>query len=220
MKIHSIFAEISIFLIMLLFFILPPIFGNFGSPASGEIVTIEWSFPFSQLVMASIALCIFLIYRKLRNSKINIFGFRILFTLGLLFASFFFINFLSYLVPYKSPEPVFPVPDSVITWIFCILNFAFAAFYEEVVYRFYFTDTLISLLNKISPLFENKITVIICEILGCVVFALAHSYLGIFAVINAAIAHFILRYTYKKSNSIIPGVAAHFLYNMISVILL
>ena len=215
MKINSLLTEIAIFLLILLFLVLPPIFGG-GNP-----VTFQWTFPLSQLLLASVALCIFIFYHKKRNSKVNIFGFRIFFTLGLLFVSYLLLNFISLQVHYESPSSIdITQPSSVLTWIFCVLNFIFAAFYEEVVYRFYLTDSLQDILIKINPIFESKVTLVICEIITAVLFALAHSYMGIFAIINALIAHFVLRYTYKKSNSIIPGFVAHFIYNMISVILL
>ena len=215
MKINSLLTEIAIFLLILLFLVLPPVFGG-ASP-----VIFQWTFPLSQLLLALVALCIFLFYHKKRNTKVNVFGFRIFFTLGLLFVSYLLLNFISLLFHYTAPESVdVPRPSTFTSWLFCILNFIFAAFYEEVVYRFYLTDSLTDLLTKISPIFESKITLVVCEIITAILFALAHGYMGIFAIINALIAHFVLRYTYKKSNSIIPGFIAHFIYNMISVILL
>ena len=220
MKIHSLFAEILIFLAVLLFLVVPPLFSAVGS---GGVVFIEWNFPLNQLISSIIAACILIFYKKLRKEKINILGFRVFLTIGLLFLSFFIINFVSILInPANKTENIVNVsrPESFIQWIFCILNFILASFYEEVIYRFYFTDTLKSILVQTSDIFDNKIVAIICEIAGCAVFAFAHIYLGWLPVINAAIAHFVLRYAYKKSNSIIPGWIAHFAYNMISLILL
>ena len=219
MKFNSLITEIVIFFFILLFLILPPLFGEQVNVDLSLVFT--WTFPLQQLLMAIFSLCILLFYHKSRKQKINIFGFRIFFTLGILFCSYFLISFLSMVIPNNSPviNPI-PLPSTFVTWIFCILNFMFGAFYEEVIYRFYFTDTLLDILNNINPLFDKKITKIICEIITALLFASAHYYMGIFAVLNALIAHFALRYTYKKSNSIIPGVIAHFLYNMISLILL
>lgn len=220
MKIHSLFTEISFFLIVLLFLIAPPLFSNIGNQE--QVVVMSWGFPLPQMGLALCSLFIFLVYHKLRKSKTNILGFRIFLTIGLLFTTSFFLNFLALVIPSVniSQSVQFSIPDTFITWLFCILNFLFSAFSEEVIYRFYFTDTLISILTQINAIFERKVFRVICELVGCFVFAFAHSYLGFFAVINAAIAHFILRYTYKKSSSIIPGVIAHFAYNMISLILL
>ena len=215
MKINSLFTEIAIFLLILLFLVLPPLF------SASVPVAFQWTFPLGQLLLASVSLCIFLFYHKNKKSKVNIFGFRILFTLGLLFVSYFLLNFISLLINYKVPLDVsVPRPNSVLQWIFCVLNFIFAAFYEEVIYTFYLTDALASILSRINEKLNNKIILVTCEIITSLLFAFAHLYMGIFAVINALIAHFVLRYTYKKSNSIIPSFIAHFIYNMISVILL
>ena len=59
-----------------------------------------------------------------------------------------------------------------------------------------------------------------CEITGLIFFALAHLYLGIAAVVNAAFAHVVLRLLYKKTNFIWNCVIIHFIYNIISLILL
>lgn len=215
MKINSLLTEIAIFLLILLFLVLPPLF------AGSTPVIFVWSFPLNQLLLSSVALCLFLFYHKKRNTKVNIFGFRIFFTLGLLFVSYLLLNFISILVHYTSPFDVdIPRPVSFLQWLFCILNFILAAFYEEVIYRFYLTDFLYDILIKINDVFNKKVTQVILEIITALLFAFAHSYMGFFAIINALIAHFVLRYTYKKSNSIIPGFIAHFIYNMISVILL
>lgn len=223
MKIHSIQSltkEILIFLLISILLIFPPLFSSMGNVECPNFK--QWCFPLSQLTLALIALFIFLLYHNLRKSKINIFGFRILFTIGLLFTTSLFLNFIAILIPVFNTQKSLQIalPDSFITWVFCILNFLFSAFYEEVIYRFYFTDTLESILIQINPVFEKKIFKIICEISGCLLFAFAHSYMGILSVINAAIAHFVLRYTYKKSNSILPGFISHFAYNIISLILL
>ena len=222
MKIHSLFTESFIFLIILSFFILPPVITSTTGLVLSDIQITQWTFPFNQFTMALFASLILLFYSKLKNIKKNILGFRIFLTTGLLFTSYFFLNFLSLVIPSVDSHKYiqFSKPATFITWLFCILNFLFSAFYEEVIYRFYFTDTLISILTQINDFFKKKTFKIICEIIGCILFALAHKYLGFFAILNAAIAHFILRFSYKKANSIIPGVIAHFSYNMISLILL
>ena len=115
-------------------------------------------------------------------------------------------------------------PQNAVQWLFIILNFLFASAYEEVIYRAYFPDALISLLNRIRKLQENKvlriIVVIFAEIIVLLAFSFAHFYLGVLSVINAGIAHIILRLFYRRRQDIIAVWAAHFFYNIISLILL
>ena len=131
----------------------------------------------------------------------------------------FLLKFLSTLPVFAGTESKFTIekPDSTLAWFFCILNFAAAAFYEEVIYRFYLTDALLSMISKKS---SAKVWMWICEIFTGLCFAAAHLYLGIFSAVNAALAHVILRGCYKKSEIIWFCVFAHFFYNVISLILL
>ena len=108
------------------------------------------------------------------------------------------------------------LPAGFSQWLFCIITFAVSAVYEETIYRFYFTDALTRLVHADS----NKIILNFCELAGLLVFAFAHLYLGVPAVINAAIAHLILRILYKKTGLIWNCVLIHFVYNIISLILL
>lgn len=108
-------------------------------------------------------------------------------------------------------------PASFVQWIFCILTFAFAAFNEEVVYRFYLADKLFQLL---SVKLKWKLLRLICELFVLLCFAFAHLYLGWISILNAALAHIILRLCYIKNERLWPCVTAHFLYNVISLILL
>ena len=98
--------------------------------------------------------------------------------------------------------------------LFCFLTFGFSAVYEEVIYRFYFTDAL----KRFFP--AKKAFVFICEAAGLFVFAFAHFYMGLASVINAAFAHIVLRFLYKKTNLIWNCIIVHFIYNVISLILL
>ena len=53
-----------------------------------------------------------------------------------------------------------------------------------------------------------------------ILFALAHKYLGIYAMINAFFACIVLRICYIKTQNIITNTIAHFLYNITSLIIL
>lgn len=225
MKKHSNFFEILIFFIVFLFFILPPFFVTNSSEAA---LFSTWQFPFQQMIMAAFALTLYLIFYEKQKKSLPFFP--VMMTLALLFTSALFIKFFSLILISKNPSQVNKtnqanmqviLPEDFISWLFCILNFFFAALYEEILYRFYFVDKLYDLLsNLLSEKIGWKFLPLICEIAGCGAFAFAHFYLGIFSVINAIFGHVILRLCYKKSGNIWAGVTAHFIYNVISLILL
>ncbi len=123
--------------------------------------------------------------------------------------------FISCFIPQTTNNIEVVLPDSVISWIFCILDFFLAAFYEEIIYRFYLTDGFVHFFRQ-----PNKILIYFSEILTLFLFSIGHLYLGWISVLNAAVAHVILRLTYKSCKSILPGFLAHFFYNIISLILL
>lgn len=214
MKNHSFKAQILIFSSILLLFIVPPFF----APVLNESNTIftQWNFPFQQIIHGIIAAVIFFGLKD-PEKKVIFFRFPVILITGLLFCSALFMKFFYTLLSVESEENLVTIPQSFLQWLFCLLTFLPSAFYEEVIYRFYFTDALINLTSK---KLNKKVWIIIFEISGCLVFALAHYYLGWLSVLNAAIGHVILRIAYKKNKSLWPGVIAHFLYNVISLILL
>lgn len=213
MKRHSNLVDILIFLIISVFFIIPPLFLR-ASNVDSDLFT-EWNFPVQQFFMAITGFVIYLLYGD--NKKFWLKIFPALYSFCLLLCISFFIKFLSLVFTVDTGELSVMQPDSFIKWTFCILNFAFAAFYEEIIYRLYFTDSLYLLLNK---KIKGKLLIVICEIAGCCVFGFAHFYTGFFSVINALLAHIVLRFCYKKTGTIWPCFAAHFAYNVISLILL
>lgn len=227
MKLH---INIFVFLFVILFLISPSLISSFVTSTSITTFT-QWNFPLQQGILAIIALLVYFLNPELKKqneiletkniSKKFHFVFYIItpfiFTFLLLFFNSLIFSFLSTLEFFKSSQQISVInPDSFIKWIYCILNFIFAAFFEEIIYRFYFIDELNFLFNK-----SNKKSLFwIFEIFGLVIFAISHYYMGFLAVINAAFGHIILRICYKKSKSIIPGFFAHFCYNIISLILL
>lgn len=213
MKKHSLIVEILIFSLILIAFIIPPFFTTVENYR--QDIFSEWNFPLQQIFLALIAaLLYFVFYEKKKRWLIF---FPVLFTFCLLFCSSLFIKFFSVLFTTGENSLFVKMPESFMGWFFCLLNFFLASFYEEVLYRMYFPDAL-------GRLFENLISWkylwIVFEIVGALVFAFAHLYMGIFSVINALLAHIILRVSFKKCGSIWPCIISHFAYNVISLILL
>lgn len=218
MKKHSFKLEITLFCVIFLTFILSPIISQFLTDYTNTFV--NWSFPYDSLFFSIIAGFIYYYFKEKQNLKPYIYKLILpsTFCFCVLFCFSLIIKFFSLIISIDSNSAVTNVqlPDTLVSWIFCILRFIFAAFFEETIYRYYLPEYLHSLLKENS----KKSYPILIEIVCMLLFAAAHIYMGIFSVINAIFAHAVLRFTFKKTNSIFPGFIAHFLYNIISLILL
>lgn len=207
MKQDSRIFEIIIFVLISVFFIIPPFF----SPRITQLKEIfTWTFPWKQAGLCIFALVLYFLSRHL-NEKKGIF-YPSLIALSLLFFVAIVIKLICHPSPGTNKEIM---PQVGLEVVFCLLTFAFSAVYEEVIYRFYFTDAFKRLIR-----FEQKYSWIFFEVTGVLIFAFAHLYLGWAAVINAAFAHVVLRFLYKKTNLIWNCILIHFIYNVISLILL
>lgn len=207
MKRQALIYEIIIFLLICIFLIIPPFF----TPKITDLSTLfTWTFPWKQTGLCIFALVLYFLSSKL-NEKKWIF-YPSLIALSLLFFTAIVIKLICHQAPGANKEIM---PQGGWQVLFCLLTFAFSAIYEEVIYRFYFTDALKRLIK-----FERKYSWLLFEAAGLLVFAFAHLYMGLAAVINAAIAHVVLRFLYKKTNLIWNCIIVHFIYNVISLILL
>lgn len=221
MKKHSLVIEsITFFAIFFLFivssFISAVYAFNSSSFASGVFKT--WSFPWQLLIMSVFCTVVLLIFYE-KSSKRTLILFPVIMTFGLLFCVSLLCKSIAAFAGDSGADASLMVakPEGVAQWIFCILTFAFAAFNEEVIYRFYLADKMYQLL---SARLQWKILRTLCEVFTLLCFAFAHLYLGWISVLNAALAHIILRLCYRKNEKLWPCVVSHFLYNMISLILL
>jgi len=214
MKKHTLLSDIAVFLLIIFLFIVPPFLAQTVSQA--RPLFSGWTFPWYQILLALLSILILVFYYE-KNDRRTLIVFPVLFTCGMLFSSSLFCRFLSEITGVFDGELVVTKPDGLVQWLFCLLNFLCAAFFEEVIYRFYFIDQLFSLITrkKIWPA-----SIIICEILGLLCFAFAHLYMGWISVLNAAIAHVFLRLCYKRIGKLWSCVLSHFIYNVISLILL
>ena len=221
MKKHTLLSDIAVFLLIFFLFIVPPFFSAAVSP--DRPLFGGWSFPWMQLLLA-LAVTVLLVFYYEKSDKRTLIIFPVLFTSGMLFSVALFCSFLSQAFfagtgGVDGNSVVSPV--GALQWFFCLIYFACAAYYEEVLYRFYFSDALFTLLEKkISRKGALRFTAILCEVLGLLAFAFAHLYLGWISVLNAALAHVFLRLCFKKSGKLWPCVVSHFIYNVISLILL
>lgn len=217
MKKHTLLSDIVVFLLIFFLFIVPPFFA--AAITSENPLFLNFKFPWYTLLLAILSGVILFFYYEKKEIKFPLIVFRILYTYGLMFASALFCQFISIAITGSNgvTAEIVVKPHGFTQWIFFLFNFLFSAFYEEVIYRFYFPDALLSLITWKKDFRNSKL---LCEILGLLAFAFAHQYLGWIAVLNAGIAHILLRICYKKTGKVWPGVIAHFLYNVISLILL
>ena len=207
MKRQALIYEIIIFLLICIFLVIPPFF----TPKIEDMSALfTWTFPWKQAGLCIFAVVLYFLSRRLNPQK-GIF-YPSLIALSLLFFTAIVIKLICHQTPGANKEIM---PQGGLQVLFCLLTFAFSAVYEEIIYRFYFTDALKHLIG-----FERKYTWFIYEAAGLLVFAFAHFYMGWASVINAALAHVVLRFLYKKTNLIWNCIIIHFIYNVISLILL
>ncbi|MCK9168960.1 MAG: CPBP family intramembrane metalloprotease [Treponema sp.] len=219
------FTDILFFSLIFTLVILPPLFVKNATP---ETFTV-WSFPFQQIIYAYIAGMIFWSFytkssqkgksdKTVKNIRFFINSGYTLVTFGLLCTIAAITELFSHLTGLH--PSVIPVrPASVVQYLYCILDFVAASFFEEVLYRLYLPDMLFRFISHISlPAFLSS--EIISESTVVIIFAFSHRYLGTASVINAAIACVILRICCKKSGSVWTNTTAHFAYNILSLILL
>lgn len=164
--------------------------------------------------------------KKSQNKKIRIFLFLkdagdVFLCFGILCVFSAVLQAIAFLQPNeKMTDIVFPTGFK---WIVCIFTLFFSAFYEEALYRTFVPEYLLSIFTtdlKINSAKTKKLSCILCESFALLLFALSHRYLGVFSVINAAFAHIALRFFLKKDKNLFITVFAHFLYNLISLLLI
>ena len=195
------------FIIISAWFVFPPIFIS-PIPASGG-----WHVSVGILSELAAALYLYKQYgRAVRNStaqKIISAGAASL-AFGQLCTVAAVIQLLSNVLHIQGPAQ--PLPDGITEYALCSAAFAISAFFEEMVYRLY--------LPSLSAHVPDRLRFFAAEVCPIMLFALAHRYLGLPAVINAAAGGFFLRRCIKKCGSAVPGACAHFLYNIFTLILL
>ena len=216
MKRLYIFFEILIFTLISAFIIIPPFF----TPEIADISQVfTWTFPWTQAGLCIFSTVLYFFTRKIFCGSKKFF-YPSLLALAILICIALILNFISIRIggSISLPRKSF-LPKTALQVSFCFLTFLFGAIYEEIIYRYYFTDALKRLLSY-TKLSDGRVMFFITEGLGLLVFAFAHLYMGPLSLINAALAHIVLRFLYKKTGLIWNSVLIHFVFNIISLILL
>lgn len=119
-------------------------------------------------------------------------------------------------------------PSSFLGWINFFFGVIFAAFFEEVIYRFYLPRAFREILGKrltgkkkaSEKMFDNQRLSVFCEGLALLLFGLGHIYLGILGFLNALVCGAALRLCMIKTKSLWIPFGIHAVYNFLSFLIL
>jgi len=162
----------------------------------------------------SIIMILFLLYRKkkpeyrLVKPKINDL-FSGLITLPALFLIGIIISFFSLLFGTVFREPLIPSPSTPSGWVTLCIYCLFAAYLEEIYFRFY-------LLSKKE---ELRLTAPFALIISSLLFGICHLYGGFWGFLNAFLAGLLLGGIFLRYRAIHGIAIAHAAYNITAFIL-
>ena len=117
----------------------------------------------------------------------------------------------------KTELPPFNLPTTFNKRLLLFVSAFVLASYEEMLFRFFLPERGLAIVKSIAAAYkkpEQPVAVIAAELIPIVLFALAHRYLGIYAVCNALCAAVILRFALYKKMHIAVLCAVHGAYNI------
>ena len=230
------------FSIILLIFVFPPIFVQKSPDLQVDFSRLNY---FSAL---NLLLGLFLLLQKrARKEEVGEKPPRSKFLKALSFSSVFLLCFGSlllcgilfwFLKNFFEPETAGAIlPKNLGGWASCAFLLLSGVVFEESLYRWYLPAAFSAAardffraknsakpaasLGENEPSCGEKTLAAACfsEAVAVILFALAHRWQGLFAVLNALFAAVILRLSAKKAKSLVPGILAHLLYNAASLAL-
>ena len=223
---HHINTRILEYCIIIVVFVLPPIFSHAGSDFSGE-KNIPSFLPLGALTVYAAA-AVFLYLRSERRSKIfgisEAFSFKRILSLVYkmvvcycaLIVSALFWNYIAKITG-KTELPPFNLPTTFNKRLLLFASAIVLASYEEMLFRFFLPERGLAIVKSIASAYEKPeqpVAVIAAELIPIVLFAFAHRYLGLYAVCNALCAAVILRFALYKKLHIAVLCAVHSAYNI------
>lgn len=201
------------FLLVLAFLAVPPVFVSHGTGLS-QAGTFNASVLY-QLLISVILFFQFLKLKPAEKSKAKIF--RFLFhgtiTLGILMIIFALMQSIELLFSNEEmkSQNFMPDVDGPLSILFLTLAVVCGAFYEEVLYRQFLPEFMALIAGE---KINRKLVFYGTEFLALLLFAFAHRYQGWISVVNSFLCGTVLRLCYKKTSSVLPGAAAHAVYNL------
>lgn len=234
-----------VFFYVLLFFVILPIGGQFFGERQTEIVA---CYPFSVFFNAAISLIIYFYSRKSRlfnrcfegtEFSFFIFSSSVLICFGILCISSVIFELLTFFLSLESGITNVIFPSSFLGWSNFFLGVICAAFFEEVIYRFYLPNVFQDFFYK-RKMFRDQKSERTCDIKeGCrgfcstnymnnlkllvlsegpalLFFGLGHVYLGLPGFLNALVCGAALRICMIRTKSLLIPFVIHTVYNFLS----
>lgn len=194
---------------LFIFFILPPFFA--------EQNTFSSSYKISDVILYTLfSVFLYFFCEKCKNiTKINIKKAILLTFIGLLLL--FFVAFIFSFFT-RNNQKNFEIPEDLFSGIILIWGTFVFAFFEELLYRFFFADIFAPVITqKLSNEKQKKIATFFLELCIILIFAFSHKYLNFWAVANAFFCGIVLRILKIKSKTIWTSTFAHFFYNLVVI---
>ncbi len=216
------------FLYVLLFFGISPIVFQFLGERQEVVVA---SYPFSVFFNASISFLIYTFSIKGRifdkpieqkKQPFFVYSANTLLCFGFLFVSSCIFEAISYFLKIGGGLQKVVFPSSIFGWINFFFGVICAAFFEEVIYRFYlpraFRDIFgnMKFFNNVKYARNNLRLLVLSEGLALLLFCLGHVYLGVLGFLNALVCGAALRFCMVRTKSLWIPFAIHALYNFLS----
>lgn len=225
---------LAVFLYVLLFLVIAPIVFQFLGERQEAVVAY---YPFSVFLNGGIAFLIYYfalkgrIFEKpveMQKMPFFVYSSCALVSFGILCLSSVIFESASYFFRIGGGIQKVIFPSSLFGWINFFFGVFFAAFFEEVIYRFYlpraFREILLKRLTgkkKASEkMFDNQRLSVLCEGLALLLFGLGHVYLGVLGFLNALVCGAVLRFCMIKTKSLWIPFGIHAVYNFLSFLIL
>jgi membrane protease YdiL (CAAX protease family) len=223
-----------VFFYVLLFFVILPIGGQFLGERQEAVVAY---YPFLVFFNGVISFLIYFLALKGRifenpveQQKMPFFVYSscALVCFGSLCLSSVIFETISYFFEIGGGIQKVIFPSSFLGWINFFFGVIFAAFFEEVIYRFYLPRVFREILQKrltakkktSEKMFDNQRLSVFCEGLALLLFGLGHIYLGILGFLNALVCGAALRLCMIKTKSLWIPFGIHAVYNFLSFLIL
>ena len=212
---------------MILYFVIPPVVVQFFSERQ-EVLLARYPFLVFFNGGISFLIYIFAIRGRLFEEPVElqklpffIYSSNALITFGFLCLSSVIFESISYFFKIDGGIQKIIFPSSFFGWVNFFFGVIFAAFFEEVIYRFYLPRAFMEIFGKlrIRSARNNLRLSVFSEGLSLLLFAMGHLYLGLLGFLNALVCGVALRFCMIKTKSLWISFGIHVVYNFLSFLL-
>ena len=237
-----------VFLYVLLYFVIPPVVVQFFSERQ-EVLLARYPFPVFFNGIIAFFIYIFSIKGRIFDKPILfgkqpffVYSSSALICFGILCLSSVLFEGLAHFFTIDGGIQKILFPSSFFGWTNFFFGVIFAAFFEEVIYRFYLPRAFREIFGKLR-IFGNQKSVkkdeivtdsgiayvgdagnnlrlsVLCEGLALLLFGLGHLYLGLLGFLNALLCGSALRFCMIKTKSLWISFGIHVVYNFLSFLM-